>query len=91
MALPKKLIVILLWGIFSYLLSQLILDVEITQKGFFILLVCAGLWMTEIIPLPATALLGSSSCIFYWEFLVRKQRWPPFQIQSCIYLWVDLP
>ncbi|SVB59309.1 uncharacterized protein METZ01_LOCUS212163, partial [marine metagenome] len=48
MALPKKLIVILLWGIFSYLLSQLILDIEITQKGFFILLVCAGLWMTEI-------------------------------------------
>ena len=44
------------WGIFSYLFSQLLLDVELTQKGFFILLLCAGLWMTEIVPLPVTAL-----------------------------------
>lgn len=41
----------------SYAFSNFILDVEITQKGLFILLICAGLWMTEIIPLPVTALM----------------------------------
>ena len=52
----KKIGIIFGWGIFSYLFSQLLLDVELTQKGFFILLLCAGLWMTEIVPLPVTAL-----------------------------------
>ena len=52
----KKIGIIIGWGIFSYLFSQLLLDVELTQKGFFILLLCAGLWMTEIVPLPVTAL-----------------------------------
>ena len=52
----KKIGIIFGWGIFSYLFSQLLLDVELTQKGFFILLFCAGLWMTEIVPLPVTAL-----------------------------------
>ena len=52
----KKIGIIFGWGIFSYLFSQLLLDVELSQKGFFILLFCAGLWMTEIVPLPVTAL-----------------------------------
>ena len=57
MDLPKKLIVILLWGLFSYFVSQLLVDAENTQKGLLVLLLCAGLWMTEIVPLPVTALL----------------------------------
>ena len=56
-SLLKKLIIILLWGIISYVSSTFIVDVEIIQKGLFILLICIGLWITEIIPLPATALL----------------------------------
>ena len=57
MDLSKKLIVILLWGLFSYFVSQLLVDAENTQKGLLVLLLCAGLWMTEIVPLPVTALL----------------------------------
>ena len=86
MALPKKLIVILLWGIFSYLLSQLILDVEITQKGFFILLICAGLWMTEIIPLPATALLVPLLA-YFTQILGPKAALSPFS-NSIVYLFM---
>lgn len=86
MALPKKLIVILLWGIFSYLLSQLILDVEITQKGFFILLICAGLWMTEIIPLPATALLVPLLA-YFTQILGPKAALAPFS-NSIVYLFM---
>lgn len=86
MALPKKLLVILLWGIFSYLLSQLILDVEITQKGFFILLVCAGLWMTEIIPLPATALLVPLLA-YFTQILGPKAALAPFS-NSIVYLFM---
>ena len=86
MALPKKLIVILLWGTFSYLLSQLILDVEITQKGFFILLVCAGLWMTEIIPLPATALLVPLLA-YFTQILGPKAALAPFS-NSIVYLFM---
>ena len=86
MALPKKLIVILLWGIFSYLLSQLILDVELTQKGFFILLICAGLWMTEIIPLPATALLVPLLA-YFTQILGPKAALAPFS-NSIVYLFM---
>ena len=86
MALPKKLIVILLWGIFSYLLSQLILDVELTQKGFFILLICAGLWMTEIIPLPATALLVPLLA-YFTQILGPKAALSPFS-NSIVYLFM---
>ena len=86
MALPKKLIVILLWGTFSYLLSQLILDVELTQKGFFILLVCAGLWMTEIIPLPATALLVPLLA-YFTQILGPKAALAPFS-NSIVYLFM---
>jgi sodium-dependent dicarboxylate transporter 2/3/5 len=86
MALPKKLIVILLWGIFSYLLSQLILDVEITQKGFFILLVCAGLWMTEIIPLPGTALLVPVIA-YFMGILSPKEAMAPFS-STIIFLFM---
>jgi sodium-dependent dicarboxylate transporter 2/3/5 len=86
MALPKKLIVILLWGIFSYLLSQLIIDIEMTQKGFFILLVCAGLWMTEIIPLPATALLVPVLA-YFTQILDPKAALSPFS-NSIVYLFM---
>ena len=56
-ALSKKIIVIALGVLFSAFLSYIFFSDAQLQKGFFILFVCAGLWMTEIIPLAVTALL----------------------------------
>jgi len=56
-ALSKKIIIIAIGVLFSGFISFLFFEDMLLQKGFFILLVCAGLWMTEIIPLAVTALL----------------------------------
>ena len=56
-SLSKKILTIALWVLFSYFFSSTIVDTAAIQDGLFILLVCAGLWMSEIIPLPVTALL----------------------------------
>ena len=56
-ALSKKIIIIAIGVLFSAFISFLFFEERLLQKGFFILLVCAGLWMTEIIPLAVTALL----------------------------------
>ena len=53
----KKLIIISVWILISYVFSSNIVEVNATKDGLFILMVCAGLWMSEIIPLPVTALL----------------------------------
>ena len=82
----KKITFIFGWGIFSYLLSQLLLDVELTQKGLFILLLCAGLWMTEIVPLPVTALLVPVLAYFLGIF-EPKSAMAPFA-STIIYLFM---
>lgn len=86
MALPKKLIVILLWGIFSYLISQLLVDAENTQKGLLVLLLCAGLWMTEIVPLPVTALLVPVIA-YFMGILSPKEAMAPFS-STIIFLFM---
>ncbi len=82
----KKIIIILLWGIFSYALSHFIMDVDITQKGLFILLICAGLWMTEILPLPVTALLVPVMAYFS-GVLAPKAAMAPFS-STIIFLFM---
>ena len=86
MALPKKLIVILLWGLFSYLVSQLLVDAENTQKGLLVLLLCAGLWMTEIVPLPVTALLVPVIS-YFMGILSPKEAMAPFS-STIIFLFM---
>ena len=63
--LTKKLLIILVWTIFSYLFSSYIVDTNSIQDGLFVLLVCAGLWMSEIIPLPVTALMVPVFAYFF--------------------------
>ena len=86
MDLPKKLIVILLWGLFSYLVSQLLVDAENTQKGLLVLLLCAGLWMTEIVPLPVTALLVPVIS-YFMGMLSPKEAMAPFS-STIIFLFM---
>lgn len=64
-SLTKKLLIILAWTIFSYLFSSYIVDTNSIQDGLFVLLICAGLWMSEIIPLPVTALLVPVFAYFF--------------------------
>ena len=64
-SLTKKLLIILVWTIFSYLFSSYIVDTNSIQDGLFVLLVCAGMWMSEIIPLPVTALLVPVFAYFF--------------------------
>ena len=84
--LPKKLIVILLWGLFSYFVSQLLVDAENTQKGLLVLLLCAGLWMTEIVPLPVTALLVPVIS-YFMGILSPKEAMAPFS-STIIFLFM---
>ena len=65
LTLTKKIITILAWALFSYLFSAYIVDTSAIQDGLFILLLCAGLWMSEIIPLPVTALLVPVFAYFF--------------------------
>ena len=65
LTLTKKIITILAWALFSYLFSAYIVDASAIQDGLFILLLCAGLWMSEIIPLPVTALLVPVFAYFF--------------------------
>lgn len=86
MDLSKKLIVILLWGLFSYFVSQLLVDAENTQKGLLVLLLCAGLWMTEIVPLPVTALLVPVIS-YFMGILSPKEAMAPFS-STIIFLFM---
>jgi len=65
MSLLKKLLTIALWVLFSYIFSSTIVGTAAIQDGLFILFVCAGLWMSEIIPLPVTALLVPVIAYFF--------------------------
>jgi len=61
----KKLFTITLWIFFSYAFSSIVVEVETIRDGLFILMICAGLWMSEIIPLPVTALLVPVLAYFF--------------------------
>ena len=52
-----RLAIIGVWVVVSYFLGQGLVEQPDTQLGLFMLLFFAGLWMTEIVPLPISALL----------------------------------
>lgn len=62
--LPIKLAVIVGWLILARLLAGGLAGEGPEQFGVFILLAAAGLWMSEIIPLPVTALLVPAAAYF---------------------------
>ena len=82
----KKLTLILGWCIFSYLICINLVDTDATQKGIFVLFICAGLWMTEIIPLPATALLVPVLA-YFTQILGPKEALAPFS-NTIVYLFM---
>ena len=86
MSLSKKLLTITLWVVFSYLFSSAIVDSTSTQDGLFILLVCAGLWMSEIISLPVTALLVPLLAYFF-KILSPVEAMAPFS-NTIIFLFM---
>ena len=86
MSLSKKLLTIALWVLFSYMFSSAIVDSAQTQDGLFILLVCAGLWMSEIIPLPVTALLVPVLAYFF-KILSPVEAMAPFS-NTIIFLFM---
>ena len=61
----RKLIIISIWILISYVFSSNIVETESTKDGLLILMICAGLWMSEIIPLPVTALLVPVLAYFF--------------------------
>ena len=61
----RKLFIISGWIVASYIFSSSIVETGSIQDGLFILMVCAGLWMSEIIPLPVTALLVPVLAYFF--------------------------
>jgi len=86
LSLVKKLMIILAWGTVSFLVGNNIVDASITQKGIVILLICAGLWMTEIVPLPVTALLVPVLAYFF-GILEPKAAMAPFS-NTIIFLFM---
>ncbi|MEA1882739.1 MAG: SLC13 family permease [Candidatus Marinimicrobia bacterium] len=84
--LVKKLGIILAWCTVSFFIGSHIVDVAITQKGIIVLLICAGLWMTEIIPLPATALLVPVLA-YFTQILEPKAALAPFS-NSIVFLFM---
>ena len=63
--LVKKLFIISLWIVSSYIFSSAVVEIDSVKNGLFILMICAGLWMSEIIPLPVTALLVPVLAYFF--------------------------
>ena len=82
----KKVFIIALWAAFSLVLSHFFAnDIDI-QRGLFILLLCAGLWMSEIIPLPVTALLVPVLAYFF-KILTPAAAMAPFS-NTIIFLFM---
>lgn len=64
LTLPRKLALIAAWVLISWLLSDYLVAEAPLRLGLFLLFSCAGLWMSEIIPLPVTALLVPAAAYF---------------------------
>jgi len=63
-SLPVKLMVIAAWILLAHLLSGALVGEGPEKLGLFILISAAGLWMSEIVPLPVTALLVPAAAYF---------------------------
>ncbi len=77
LSLAKKMGIILIWCAVSIAIGNSIVDTPITQKGLTILLICGGLWMTEIIPLPVTALMVPIMA-YFTQIMEPKAAMAPF-------------
>ncbi|SEA19627.1 SLC13 family permease [Microbulbifer marinus] len=64
LSLPIKLVVIAAWLLLSSIVATALAGQGLERQGLFILLAAAGLWMSEIIPLPVTALLVPAAAYF---------------------------
>ena len=64
LSLPIKLAIIAAWILLTYMTAGALVGEGPQQLGLFILLAAAGLWMSEIIPLPVTALLVPATAYF---------------------------
>ncbi|SDK45146.1 SLC13 family permease [Microbulbifer yueqingensis] len=64
LSLPARLAIIAGWILFAWLLAGALVVSGPERLGFFILAAAAGLWMSEIIPLPVTALLVPAAAYF---------------------------
>ncbi|WP_323846047.1 SLC13 family permease [Microbulbifer magnicolonia] len=62
--LPIKLVIIAAWILLAHLLAAALVGEGPERLGLFILVAAAGLWMSEIIPLPVTALLVPAAAYF---------------------------
>jgi len=56
LSLPIKIIAIVFWALVSFSLPNYFVDDPLIQQGLSLLLLFAGLWMTEVFPLSVTAL-----------------------------------
>ncbi|MAR96544.1 MAG: Anion transporter [Candidatus Marinimicrobia bacterium] len=82
----KKMTIIALWAGFSFVFSSFLADDLEIKRGLFILLVCAGLWMSEIIPLPVTALIVPVLAYFF-KILTPAAAMAPFS-NTIIFLFM---
>lgn len=64
LTLPVKLVVIAAWILLAYFLAGAAVGEGPEKLGLFILISVAGLWMSEIVPLPVTALLVPAAAYF---------------------------
>lgn len=84
--LPIKLAVIVAWLLFARLLAAGLVAEGPEQFGLFILLSAAGLWMSEIIPLPVTALLVPAAA-YFGNLMPAAEALAPFS-NSIIFLFM---
>ncbi|WP_308364476.1 MULTISPECIES: SLC13 family permease [unclassified Microbulbifer] len=64
LSLPVKLVVIAAWILLAHFLAGAAVGEGPEKLGLFILISAAGLWMSEIVPLPVTALLVPAAAYF---------------------------
>lgn len=86
LSLPSKLIVIAAWILLAHWLSGALAGDGPEQLGLFILLSAAGLWMSEIVPLPVTALLVPAAAYFS-DLMPASEALAPFA-SSIIFLFM---
>lgn len=86
LSLPIKLILIAAWILLAQLLAAALVGEGPERLGLFILLAAAGLWMSEIIPLPVTALLVPVAAYFS-NLMPAAEALAPFS-STIIYLFM---
>ncbi len=84
--LNMKVLLIALWGLFSFTVPAFLSDDRDVQNGLSLLILFAGLWMTEIFPLAVTALFVPVMA-FLLHIFTAKEAMAPFS-STIIYLFM---